>query len=73
MPAAARDLSEVPDEVRSGPTVVSGAGHFLVHRAESGPHAITAKRARKLAPAFKAARAAVAFPDDADRRHRSQL
>ena len=48
-PAAARDLSDVPPEVRSGPTVVSSGGRFLVHYAASGPHAISTARAQALA------------------------
>ena len=48
-PAAARDLSGVPFEVRSGPTVVSSGGRFLVHHATSGAHAISTERARALA------------------------
>ena len=48
-PAAARDLSGVPPEVRSGPTVVSSGGRFLVHYATSGGHAIPTARAQALA------------------------
>lgn len=48
-PAHARDLSDVPSEVRSGPTVLSSDGHFLVHYAQSGSHAVPEARARELA------------------------
>jgi hypothetical protein len=48
-PAAARDLSGVPPEVRSGSTMVSPGGRFLVHYATSGPHAISPAQAQALA------------------------